>query len=52
MLRALEKLPRMSSQIENLESWLTRLTVNLCVDIHREHEREACRVEYIEDVLL
>jgi RNA polymerase sigma factor (sigma-70 family) len=51
MLRALEKLPRMSSQIENLESWLSRLTVNLCVDIHREHTREARRVQNIEDVL-
>jgi len=50
MLRALEKLPRMSSQIENVEGWLSRLTVNLCVDIHREHKREARRVENIDDV--
>jgi RNA polymerase sigma factor (sigma-70 family) len=51
MLRALEKLPRMSGQIENIEGWLSRLTVNLCVDIHREHQREARRVDNIEDVL-
>jgi RNA polymerase sigma factor (sigma-70 family) len=50
MLRAFEKLPRVSREIENVESWLTRLTVNLCVDIHREHKREARRVENIEDV--
>src|SRR4029434_5978411 len=29
MLRALEKLPRVSGQIENIEGWLSRLTVNL-----------------------
>jgi len=51
MLRAFEKLPRMSGQIENIEGWLSRLTVNLCVDIHREHKREARRVENIDDVL-
>jgi len=51
MMRALEKLPRMSSQVENVEAWLSRLTFNLCVDIHREQKREARRVENIEDVL-
>jgi RNA polymerase sigma-70 factor (ECF subfamily) len=51
MLRALDKLPGMSGQIENVEGWLSRLTVNLCVDIHRERKREARRVNNIEDVL-
>jgi RNA polymerase sigma factor (sigma-70 family) len=51
MLRALEKLPRISGEIENVEGWLCRLTINLCVDIHREHRREARRVQNIEDVL-
>jgi RNA polymerase sigma-70 factor (ECF subfamily) len=51
MLRALEKLPRVGTQVENVEGWLSRLTFNLCVDIHREHKREARRVENIEDVL-
>jgi hypothetical protein len=35
MLRALEKLPRVSGQIENIEGWLSRLTVNLCVEASR-----------------
>jgi RNA polymerase sigma factor (sigma-70 family) len=51
MLRALEKLPHASGRIENLGAWLSRLTVNLCVDIHREHKREARRLESIDDVL-
>jgi RNA polymerase sigma factor (sigma-70 family) len=51
MLRALEKLPHASGPIENIGAWLSRLTVNLCVDIHREHQREARRLESIDDVL-
>jgi RNA polymerase sigma factor (sigma-70 family) len=50
MLRAHEKLPHMSSRIENIGAWLSRLTVNQCVDIHREHQREARRLENIDDV--
>jgi len=51
MLRALDKLPRMSSRIQNIGAWLSRLTVNLCVDIHREQKRDARRLENIDDVL-
>jgi RNA polymerase sigma-70 factor (ECF subfamily) len=51
MLRALEKLPHANGRIENIGAWLSRLTVNLCVDIHREHKREARRLESIDDVV-
>jgi RNA polymerase sigma-70 factor (ECF subfamily) len=51
MLRALDKLPRMSGRIQNIGAWLSRLTVNLCVDMHREQKRDARRLENIDDVL-
>ena len=51
MLRALDKLPRMSGRVQNIGAWLSRLTVNLCVDMHREQKRDARRLENIDDVL-
>ena len=51
MLRALDKLTHIGPQIENVRAWLSRLTVNLCVDMHRERRRRARRLELIDDVL-
>jgi RNA polymerase sigma-70 factor (ECF subfamily) len=39
MMTALRKLPRQASTVRNVEAWLTRLTSNLCRDIHRQRER-------------
>ncbi|NET56362.1 MAG: sigma-70 family RNA polymerase sigma factor [Symploca sp. SIO2E6] len=48
MLKAWEKVQKFAGQITNFKGWLTSLTRNLCVDIHREHSRGANRVEEIE----
>ncbi|NEP90171.1 MAG: RNA polymerase sigma factor [Okeania sp. SIO2C2] len=49
MLKAWEKKQKNAAKIYNSKAWLTKLTYNLCVDIHREHIRGANRVENIED---
>ena len=52
MLRALEKLPHNVCKIENFKAWLSKLTLNLCIDIHRERRRQMRRLESIEDSFL
>lgn len=48
MLKAWEKVQKFAGKINNFKAWLTTLTRNLCVDIHRERIRGANRVEDIE----
>jgi RNA polymerase sigma-70 factor (ECF subfamily) len=48
MLKAWEKVQKIGVEIDNFKSWLSTLTRNLCVDIHRERSRGANRVEDIE----
>ena len=50
MLKASEKVQEYAGKIANFKSWLTKLTHNLCVDIHREHSRGANLVEDIEAI--
>jgi RNA polymerase sigma factor (sigma-70 family) len=50
MLKAWDKLPNHAEKITNLRAWLTRLTHNLCIDIHRERRRKAMQIEDIEEV--
>ena len=49
-IKAWEKLPIHAEKITNPKAWLTRMTHNLCVDIHRERQRQASNVEDIEIV--
>ncbi|HEX5732703.1 MAG TPA: RNA polymerase sigma factor [Blastocatellia bacterium] len=51
MLRALEKLPNNACKIRNCKAWLNRLTLNLCVDMHRERKRQVRRLESIDNSL-
>jgi RNA polymerase sigma factor (sigma-70 family) len=41
MLIAHKRLPEYARHVANLEAWLTRLTCNVCLDIHRERRRSA-----------
>ncbi len=49
-LKAWEKLPNYASKITNLKAWLTRMTHNLCVDIHRERQRRAKNTENMDAI--
>ncbi len=40
MLKSYETLPRDVGRIYNLRAWLGRLTSNVCLDIHRQRQRE------------
>ncbi|MEG3923656.1 sigma-70 family RNA polymerase sigma factor [Microcoleus sp. D3_18a_C4] len=51
MLKAWEKAQKYAAgEITNFKAWLTRLTRNLCIDIHRSRDRAAKRVENIEAI--
>jgi DNA-directed RNA polymerase specialized sigma24 family protein len=50
MLKAWKKTQKDQGKITNYKAWLTRLTHNLCVDIHQERDRTAHRVENIDAI--
>ena len=50
MLKAWERLPDHAPKIMNLKAWLTRMTSNLCMDLHRERRRRIKNIERIEDM--
>ena len=50
MLKALEKARDCTDDIKNFKAWLTRLTYNLCADIHRERKRGSSRIDSIESL--
>ena len=50
MLKAWEKLPDFADKITNVKAWLTRMTHNLCVDLHRKRNRSAKGIENFEEI--
>ncbi len=50
MLKALEKARDCTDDIKNFKAWLSRLTYNLCADIHRERKRGSSRIDSIESL--
>ena len=40
-LRCYEKLTKAAANINNIEAWLTTVTFNICMDIHRGYRRES-----------
>ena len=50
MLKAWEKLPNYAAQITNVKAWLTRMTHNLCVDLHRKRKRNVTGIENLEEM--
>ena len=50
MIKAYEKMPAYAGRINNPKAWLTRLTINLCVDIFRENKRRSSKTTNIEDL--
>ncbi|NEN89190.1 MAG: RNA polymerase sigma factor [Okeania sp. SIO3H1] len=49
-MKGWEKLPHYAEKITNPKAWLTRMTHNLCVDLHRKRHRGAMGVESIEEM--
>ncbi|NEQ50678.1 MAG: RNA polymerase sigma factor [Leptolyngbya sp. SIO3F4] len=51
MLKARAKWPQYADKITNPKAWLTRLTHNLCVDLHRARSRQPVAVDNFEEVM-
>ncbi|OLT59443.1 RNA polymerase subunit sigma [Moorena bouillonii PNG] len=49
-IKAWEKLPHYAEKITNPKAWLTKMTHNLCVDLHRKRHRSAMGMESIEEM--
>jgi len=50
MLKAWEKISSSPVEIKNFKAWLSKLTYNICVDIHREHHRGGKQVESLDTI--
>ena len=47
-IKAWDKLPKYAAKITNIKGWLTRLTLNICLEMHRQRKRRAQKLESIE----
>ncbi len=50
IIKAWEKIKQGTVIIENFKAWLTQLTYNLCIDIHRKRSKNALKVENFDTV--
>ncbi|NEP11664.1 MAG: RNA polymerase sigma factor [Symploca sp. SIO2C1] len=51
-IKAWEKWQDYAETITNPKAWMTQLTHNLCLDMHREYRREARGIEGIEEIAM
>jgi RNA polymerase sigma factor (sigma-70 family) len=50
MIKAWEKVQEMASPIKDFKAWLTKLTYNLCMDLHRQHYKNSSRIESLDAI--
>ncbi|EAW36261.1 DNA-directed RNA polymerase ECF-type sigma factor (sigma-W) [Lyngbya sp. PCC 8106] len=50
IIKAWEKIKQNTVVIDNFKAWLTKLTYNLCIDIHRQHNRNTKKIESLDTV--
>ena len=50
MLKAWDKISNSLVEIKNFKAWLSQLTYNICVDIHRERHRGGRQVESLDTI--
>ncbi len=50
IIKAWEKIKQDTVVIDNFKAWLTKLTYNLCIDIHRQNNRNTKKIEFLDTV--
>jgi RNA polymerase sigma-70 factor (ECF subfamily) len=50
MLKAWQQVKTSANAIDNFKGWVKRLTKNLCMGIHREHDREKTAIQDIQAI--
>jgi len=50
MIKAWEKEQEMASPIKDFKAWLTKLTYNLCMDLHRQRCKNGSRIESLDAI--